>query len=163
MQPTGEPAKWIADSSRGERIGMDDIDRAVFDEIAEPLLQSEKAFARVDGGGGGFLQLLIRLPVLRRIASGTEVAHLNHVLRPCQVVHFEGPGIANAVVQIERAEVIGCKRDLPADAVAHAPRLVVQVHELLRAGVAHEPEDVPALQDAPELHAGSDPVEVLGQ
>ena len=83
-----------------ERVRVDDVDGAVVDEVAEALFQAEQALAGGDRRGGGFAQFAIGAPVLRRVAAGAEVAHLDHVLGPRQVVAFEGARIADAVVDV---------------------------------------------------------------
>ena len=143
MQPTGDPAKWTAvgipymDAKSAIRLvsrmapdvngsGMDDVHRVVLDEGPESFFQAKQALAGVNRSGGGFLDLLVGAPILRSI-SGTERAHLQEILGPREFILFEKARVANRVVHVERAEVVGRQRRFPADGVAHGLN-VLAVH-----------------------------------
>src|SRR5664279_5250739 len=121
----------LPDGSRGQRVRMDDVYCVVLDEGTETFLQSKQAFARVDRSCGGFLNFLVGPPILRSI-SGTERAHLQEILGPCQFIFFEEAGMADGVVYVERAEVVGRQRCFPADSVAHRLNVLAEHLESLR-------------------------------
>src|ERR1035437_3188075 len=97
---------------------MDQIDGVVLNQAAESFLQAKKALAGVDGRDGRFLDFLVGAPVLGSV-PGTESAYLEQILSPGEFVLLEKAGVADGVIHIERAEVVGRQRLLPADGVAH--------------------------------------------
>src|SRR5205085_9891607 len=120
----------------GQRVGVNDIDRAVVDEIAEALFETEEALAGGDRGGGGLAQFAIRAPVFGSVAAGPEMADLDHVLGPCEVVALEGTGVADAVVNGEGAEMVGGEGRRRANRVADGLDVLAQVLQAFFGGDA---------------------------
>src|SRR6476660_2211560 len=106
---------------------MDNVNGAVVDERPESFLKTKEALAGCDGCRSRFGQVAVGAPVLRSVTTRAQMAHLNHVLGPGQIVRFERARVADTVIEAQCSEMVGGQRCFPADLVAHSLDILTQV------------------------------------
>ena len=110
-------------------VGMDRVQGAVVEQRLKTALKPENILAGQDGRDGGVGDGLVSLPIEVGILS--TFRYLEEVFGPGKLVRFEGPGVADRIVDIERAEVVGGQGRARTDDIADGGDVFAQVTQAL--------------------------------